>query len=102
MQSLWSTCGCLRSIYHKPNRFSPTLPLSLPNRNHKDSDDDEEYDEEEDEKEFWYEDGKLAGDNDTGVVGGEWVDSNDLAQVIAVDRERIAAGGYYTNFVDEP
>ncbi|KIM25207.1 hypothetical protein M408DRAFT_331309 [Serendipita vermifera MAFF 305830] len=70
--------------------------------NHKDSDDDDEYDEEEDEREYWYDDGKLADDDDTGAVGGEWVDSNDIAHVIAVDRDRIAAGGYYTNFVDDP
>ena len=68
-------------------------------RNHKVSDDDEEYDEEEDEKEYWYDEGKL--DSEHGAVGGEWVDSDDLTRIIAVDNERIAAGGFYTNFVDE-
>lgn len=71
-------------------------------RNHKDSDDDEEYDEDEDEKEFWYGEGKLADDDDTGAVGGEWVDSSDLSRMIAVDKDRITAGGYYTNFMDDP
>lgn len=39
--------------------------------------------------------------DDAGAVGGQWVDTNDLSHMIAVDTERIAAGGFYTNYVND-
>jgi hypothetical protein len=52
------------------------------------------------EDDFWSKDGEQL--DDPGAVGGQWVDTNDIAHMISVDRERIGAGGFYTNFIDEP
>ncbi|KAG8823609.1 hypothetical protein FRB91_001808 [Serendipita sp. 411] len=65
--------------------------------NYRGSDEDE--DEDEDDEEFWAEDGEVA--DETGAVGGEWVDTNDISRLISVDRDR-AMGGFYTNFVEDP
>lgn len=67
--------------------------------NYRDSDDDDD-DEDEDESDgYWAHDGEVA--DDAGAVGGQWVDTNDISHLITVDRERIEAGGFYTNYVDE-
>lgn len=71
--------------------------LILEYMNHRDSDEDED---DTDEDEYWADDGEPA--DEAGAVGGEWIDTNDLSHLITVDRERIAAGGFYTNFVDDP
>lgn len=52
------------------------------------------------EEDSWSKDGAQLDDH--GAVGGQWIDTNDLSHMIAVDTERISAGGFYTNFVDEP
>lgn len=77
------------------------VPDSPRIRNHRDSDDDDDDDDDfEEDEEYWSKGGEPA--DDAGAVGGEWIDTNDLSKLITVDTERIAAGGFYTNYVEDP
>lgn len=53
----------------------------------------------EDEEGYWENEGQQA--EDTGAVGGEFIDTADLSNYIQVDPERIAPGGHYTNFISD-